>query len=188
MLMYPARWPGPLRFSRDFMRPPDEVGSGLAFITAPPRTSCPNQCAASPSSAASCCYAVDRGRRGPFSRCASSVRPAIDMVGPMPYVAIQQLLDPPNPKGMQNYWTADFLERAARRGDRHAGRARRRAGVTAHPDHPRGRRRRDRGVPEGATAFGQRNAAVQRALPVDVARPGRHRGEHRLHPRRSRRR
>ena len=27
----------------------------------------------------------------------------------MPYVAVQQLLDPPNPKGMQNYWTADFF-------------------------------------------------------------------------------
>jgi hypothetical protein len=31
------------------------------------------------------------------------------MVQPMPYVAVQQLLDPANPKGMQNYWTADFL-------------------------------------------------------------------------------
>ena len=27
----------------------------------------------------------------------------------MPYVAVQQLLDPANQKGMQNYWTADFL-------------------------------------------------------------------------------
>ena len=34
--------------------------------------------------------------------------PALDMVAPMPYVAVQQLLDEPNPKGMQNYWSADF--------------------------------------------------------------------------------
>jgi FAD/FMN-containing dehydrogenase len=33
----------------------------------------------------------------------------VDLVAPMPYVAVQQLLDPPNPKGMQNYWTADFF-------------------------------------------------------------------------------
>jgi hypothetical protein len=39
-----------------------------------------------------------------------SVPPAIDLTGPMPYVAVQQLLDPPNPKGMRNYWTADFYE------------------------------------------------------------------------------
>ncbi len=31
------------------------------------------------------------------------------MVQPMPYVAVQQLLDAANPKGMQNYWSADFL-------------------------------------------------------------------------------
>jgi hypothetical protein len=35
--------------------------------------------------------------------------PGLDMVAPMPYLAVQQLLDPANPKGMQNYWTADFL-------------------------------------------------------------------------------
>jgi Berberine and berberine like len=35
--------------------------------------------------------------------------PAIDMVQPMPYLAVQGLLEPANPKGVQNYWTADFL-------------------------------------------------------------------------------
>jgi FAD/FMN-containing dehydrogenase len=35
--------------------------------------------------------------------------PAVDMVQQMPYLAIQGLLEPGNPKGMQNYWTADFL-------------------------------------------------------------------------------
>ena len=35
--------------------------------------------------------------------------PGIDMVQAMPYVAVQQLLDAPNPKGMQNYWSADFF-------------------------------------------------------------------------------
>jgi FAD/FMN-containing dehydrogenase len=32
------------------------------------------------------------------------------MVQPMPYVAVQQLLDPANQKGMQNYWTGDFYD------------------------------------------------------------------------------
>jgi FAD/FMN-containing dehydrogenase len=30
------------------------------------------------------------------------------MVQPMPYVALQQMIEPGNPKGMQNYWTGDF--------------------------------------------------------------------------------
>ena len=36
--------------------------------------------------------------------------PAIDLVEAMPYVAVQQLLDHPNPHGMRNYWTADFYD------------------------------------------------------------------------------
>jgi FAD/FMN-containing dehydrogenase len=28
----------------------------------------------------------------------------------MPYVAVQQLLDPGNPKGVRNYWSADFYD------------------------------------------------------------------------------
>ena len=57
-----------------------------------------------------CCYA------GPPEEGEEAFRPlrelpylGVDMVQPMPYVAVQQLLDPPNPKGMQNYWTADFF-------------------------------------------------------------------------------
>ena len=38
-------------------------------------------------------------------------------------------------------------------------------------------------VDEDATAFGQRTRAVEHPLPLDVARPGRHREEHRVHPR-----
>ena len=28
----------------------------------------------------------------------------------MPYVAVQQLIDGANPKGVRNYWTADFFD------------------------------------------------------------------------------
>jgi len=35
--------------------------------------------------------------------------PAVDLVQPMPYTAVQQLLDEGNPSGMHNYWSGDFL-------------------------------------------------------------------------------
>ncbi len=35
--------------------------------------------------------------------------PGVAMVQPMPYVALQRMLDLASPKGMQNYWSADFL-------------------------------------------------------------------------------
>jgi hypothetical protein len=113
MLMYPAPMAGDLlRFFRDFMaEAPDEVGAGVAFITAPPEEFVPEPVRGQPVVGAVLCYA------GPVEEGEEVLRPlrefgppGIDMVGPMPYVAVQQLLDAAAPKGMQNYWTADFLE------------------------------------------------------------------------------
>ena len=36
--------------------------------------------------------------------------PGLDLLGAMPYVAVQQLLDDANPHGVQNYWSADFYD------------------------------------------------------------------------------
>ena len=112
MLMYPAAMAGELvRFYREFIATaPDEVGTGLAFITAPPEDFVPEPVRGQPVIGIVCCYV------GPVEDGAEAFRPlrelpylGVDMVQPMPYLAVQQLLDPPNPKGMQNYWTADFF-------------------------------------------------------------------------------
>ena len=100
-----------VRFWRDFMlAAPDEVGSGLAFITAPPEDFVPEPVRGQPVVGCIVCYAgsVEDGERA-FKPLREFGPPAIDLVGPMPYTAVQQLIDPGNPKGMQNYWTADFL-------------------------------------------------------------------------------
>ncbi len=111
MLLFPAAVAGELvRFYRDFMATaPDELGSGLAFITAPPEDFVPEPVRGQPVIGVVCLYA------GPVADGEGVLGPlrglpylGVDMVQPMPYVAVQQLLDPPNPKGMQNYWTADF--------------------------------------------------------------------------------
>lgn len=112
MLLFPAAVaPELVRFYRDFMtEAPAEVGTGLAFITAPPEEFVPEPARGQPAIGIVCCCSgsVEEGEE--------ALRPlrelpflAADMVEPMPYVAVQQLLDPPNPKGMQNYWTADFF-------------------------------------------------------------------------------
>jgi hypothetical protein len=100
-----------LRFYRDFMQSaPDEVCGGLAFVTAPPEDFVPEPVRGQPVIGVVCLYA------GPIEDAESAFRPlvefgppGINMTGPMPYVAHQQLLDAANPHGMQNYWTADFL-------------------------------------------------------------------------------
>jgi FAD/FMN-containing dehydrogenase len=112
MLMYPAEAaPELVRFYRDFVADaPDEVGTGLAFITAPPLDFVPEPVRGKPVIGVVVCYA------GPVEEGQERMKPLLEfgppglaMVQPMPYVAVQQLLDPPNQKGMQNYWSADFL-------------------------------------------------------------------------------
>jgi FAD/FMN-containing dehydrogenase len=108
-------FPGPMardltRFYREFVsNAPDEVGSGMAFITAPPAPFVPAEAQGKPCVGIICCYAgpVEDGEKA-FAPL-KEFGPAVDLVEPMPYVAVQQLLNEPNPKGLQNYWTADFL-------------------------------------------------------------------------------
>jgi FAD/FMN-containing dehydrogenase len=113
MLLFPAAMAGELvRFYRDFMATaPDEVGCGLAFITAPPEDFVPEPVRGQPVVGIVCLYAgsVEDGEAA-FRPLRELPYLGVDMVQPMPYVAVQQLLDPPNPKGLQNYWTADFFE------------------------------------------------------------------------------
>jgi FAD/FMN-containing dehydrogenase len=112
MLMHPAERAGELtRFFRDFMaEAPDEVGAAVAYISAPPLDFVPEPVRGKPVVGVVVCYA------GPAEEGEEHIRPlrefgppAVDMVQPMPYVEVQGLLDPGNPKGLQNYWTADFL-------------------------------------------------------------------------------
>ncbi len=113
MLLYPAAvGPELVRFYRDFMeKAPDEVGTGLAFICAPPEDFVPEPVRGQPVIGVIVCCS------GPVEAAEEALRPlrefgppAVDMVAPMPYLAVQQLLDPPNPHGMRNYWTADFYD------------------------------------------------------------------------------
>jgi FAD/FMN-containing dehydrogenase len=112
MLLYPASMAAAvLRNFRDVMADaPDEVGSGVALLTAPPREFVPEPVRGQPVVGVIVCYA------GPVEEGAEALRPlrelgppALDTVGPMSYLALQQLIDPGYPAGMRNYWTGDFL-------------------------------------------------------------------------------
>jgi len=112
LLMYPAAMAGDVvRFYRDFIAgAPDEVCGGLAFICAPPADFVPEPVRGQPVLGVMACYVgpVADGYQalGPLLEFGP---PAISMVQPIPYVALQQMLDEACPRGMRNYWTADFL-------------------------------------------------------------------------------
>lgn len=112
MLLYPPEAAGELlRFWRDFMTDaPDEVGSGVAFITAPPEDFVPEPVRGHPVVGVVLCYvgSVEDGERvlAPLRQFGP---PAVDLVQEMPYVALQGFLEASFPRGMQHYWTADFF-------------------------------------------------------------------------------
>jgi FAD/FMN-containing dehydrogenase len=112
MLLYPAETAGDLvRFWRDFMQDaPDEVGSGVAFITAPPLDFVPEPVRGHPVVGVVVCYAgpPDEGLRV-MAPLLEYGPPAVNLVQPMPYAAVQQLIDAANQPGLRNYWTSDFL-------------------------------------------------------------------------------
>ncbi len=112
MIVFPAdRGREILRAYRDFVRvAPDEVGSGLAFITAPPEEFVPEPARGKPAIGVICCYAGDPADGPAAYAPLLELGPAVTLLQPMPYVAVQQLIDPGNPKGMLNYWTGDFYD------------------------------------------------------------------------------
>jgi len=107
LMVYPAtQAPDVLRtFARVMADAPDELGAGVALLTGPPGTPVEGR----PVIGVVVCFTgpPEAGREA--LRPLRAHAPALDTVGPMPYVALQQMLDDGYPHGLRNYWTGDFL-------------------------------------------------------------------------------
>jgi FAD/FMN-containing dehydrogenase len=112
MLAWPAPMAGEVvRFWRDFMTSaPDGVGSALAFITAPPADFVPEPVRGHPVLGCIVCYAGDPAEGAQVMQPLREFGPPpLDLLGEMPYVAVQDIITDANPPGRRNYWSADFL-------------------------------------------------------------------------------
>jgi FAD/FMN-containing dehydrogenase len=112
MLMHPfSSTKELLRFWRDYLEEvPDELGSALGVFTAPPAPFVPERMRGQLVAALLVCYA------GSMQKAEEVVRPLkefgspeVDLVQPMPYTAVQMLIDPANPPGRRNYWKAENM-------------------------------------------------------------------------------
>ena len=112
MLIYPAPMAAGVlaNFSDVMAEAPDEVGSGVALLTAPPEEFVPEPVRGEPIAGVIVCYA------GPPEDGEEALRPlrefgppALDMAQPMSYTQLQQLIEDGYPHGIRNYWTGDFL-------------------------------------------------------------------------------
>jgi Berberine and berberine like len=149
-----------VRFWRDFMlSAPDEVGSALAFITAPPADFVPEPVRGHPVLGAIVCFAGDVAEGEEVLRPLREFGPPpLDLLGPIPYTAVQDLITEANPHGRRNYWSADFLNELPDEAvDTLVGHA-----VASVSPHTQILLAAGGGaiarVPEDATAFGQRTA------------------------------
>jgi len=112
LTLYPAVRAGSmLRFFRELTdSAPDELTLLFAFLTAPPEPFVPEHLRMKPVVAIVLCYTGDLGEGERIVRPIKSFGPpAVDLIGPMPYPALQSMLDAGAPSGMQNYWKACYL-------------------------------------------------------------------------------
>jgi FAD/FMN-containing dehydrogenase len=100
-----------IRFYRDFIaQAPVEVGGGVALLTAPPEPFVPEDLRGRPAVGVVYCYV------GPAEEGMDAARalrdfgsPAVDLVQPMPYTALQAMLDGGMQPGTREYFKVDWL-------------------------------------------------------------------------------
>jgi FAD binding domain/Berberine and berberine like len=100
-----------LAFMRDYMADaPEDLGSGVAFVSAPPEPFVPPEMHFKPITGVILCWSgsPEEGEKviAPIREVA---QPVMDMVGPMPYAALQGMLDGGGPKGIRAYMKAEFM-------------------------------------------------------------------------------
>jgi hypothetical protein len=90
---------------------PEELGGGFAFLTAPPEEFVPAEARGRPICGVVVLYAgpVEEGEPVVQALKEALGPPAMDLVMPMPYLVVQQLLDAANPPGRPQYWKSDTL-------------------------------------------------------------------------------
>jgi FAD/FMN-containing dehydrogenase len=112
-MFYPGERAGEiLRFYRDWARDcPDELTSLVSLATAPPAPFLPEEIHGKPVVVIPAVYA---GAPDAGERAAAALRelgdPVADLMGPMPYVAMQSLLDPLWGPGAHNYFKAGWMQ------------------------------------------------------------------------------
>ncbi|MGZ6840410.1 MAG: FAD-linked oxidase, partial [Frankiaceae bacterium] len=93
---------------------PDELTTVAALLTAPPEPFVSEEMRGRPALGIVGCHCGDaatdaRPGAAAFAPLRSAVPPDVDLVQPMPYTAVQQMLDAAAPHGMRGYWKPGFL-------------------------------------------------------------------------------
>ncbi len=112
MIVYPLEEAGDvLRFFREYADDiPDELGTLVVLLTAPPAPFLPREIHGKPAIAIAGCYAgpVDEGEYV-LRPLRSFGQPVVDLFGPESYERFQAMFDAAAPAGVHNYWKSEYL-------------------------------------------------------------------------------
>ena len=111
VLFYPiSKAKGLLKFYNKWVQSiPDELSTTVAFITAPPEPFVPKDLVGTQMVIVAACYVGEKENGEKIMKPLREFAPAIDVVGPIPYVALQGMLDASAPKGIHSYWRTHYL-------------------------------------------------------------------------------
>ena len=112
----PMLWPldsatKAMQFYRDFItQAPDDINGFFAFLRVPPGPPFPVHLHHQTMCGVVWCYTGSLAKAEDIFRPIRAFGPpALDLVGPLPYPALQAMFDALYPPGMQWYWRADFV-------------------------------------------------------------------------------
>lgn len=101
-----------MQWYREFIaKAPEELNGFFAFLTVPPGPPFPEHLHNQKMCGIVWCYCgpLQKAEKM-FKPIRKSLPPALDLVGPLPYPALQSMFDPLYPPGLQWYWKADFVK------------------------------------------------------------------------------
>jgi hypothetical protein len=113
MLWHLDRAADVLRWYRDFIvQAPDQINGFFAFLKVPPGPPFPEELHAQTMCGLVWCYTGAPEEAGAIFDPVRDVAggPVLDLVGSLPYPALQSMFDPLYPAGLQWYWRADFVD------------------------------------------------------------------------------
>jgi hypothetical protein len=112
MLLWPRERAGEvMRSYRDLMADaPDALCGGLALMTAPPLDVIPAELQGRPAVGVIVLYDGDAERGAEHVAPLRALAPAVDAVQPMPYCAVQSMMDKKHPEALRNYYRSGFLD------------------------------------------------------------------------------
>ena len=107
MLWAGERGPDVSRVFRDWADgSPEDMGTALVVLNGPPEEFVPRHLQGQPCIGVAVCWTGDEATGADLVQVMRDLEPDVDLVGMMPYAALQSMID--DPPGLRQYWSADY--------------------------------------------------------------------------------